>query len=247
MGLTIKKRTIVERLTAESQLNSGGVVRNLADLVNRRIESPSIRRILLAAVDSFSKTGFHAASTRDIAKKAKLSPAAVYVHFQSKEELLYTVVTIMSEWVFDQVTAAARERERPVERLRRVVQVHVASHAAMRTAMFVANFQFNSLNAVQRKKILRYRDAIEQLFEECIQAGCDEGSFHVQNIGLTRVAVVSLCVSVLNWFSPGGKLSPEQVGDYYADLVLSMLRADTLRKTNESESAEIARLSGATK
>jgi AcrR family transcriptional regulator len=226
MGLGIKKRTIVERLTAESSMNSGGVVRNLADLFNRRIESPSIRRILLAAVDSFSRTGFHAASTRDIAKKAKLSPAAVYVHFQSKEELLYTVVTLMSEWVFDQVSAAARERGSPAERLRRVVQVHVASHAAMRTAMFVANFEFHSLNAAQRKKILRYRDAIEKLFEDCIRAGCEDGSFHVPDISIARVAVVSLCVSVLNWFSPGGRLSPEQVGDYYADLVLSMLRTD---------------------
>ncbi|MBR1125690.1 TetR family transcriptional regulator [Bradyrhizobium lablabi] len=226
MGLGIKKRTIVERLTAESSMNSGGVVRNLADLFNRRIESPSIRRILLAAVDSFSKTGFHAASTRDIARKAKLSPAAVYVHFHSKEELLYTVVTLMSEWVFDQVSAAARERGRPAERLRRVVQVHVASHAAMRTAMFVSNFEFHSLNAAQRKKILRYRDAIEKLFEDCIRAGCEDGSFHAADIGITKVAVVSLCVSVLNWFSPGGRLSPEQVGDYYADLVLSMLRAD---------------------
>jgi AcrR family transcriptional regulator len=226
MGIGIKKRTIVERLTAGSSMNSGGVVRNLADLFNRRIESPSIRRILLAAVDSFSKTGFHAASTRDIAKKAKLSPAAVYVHFQSKEELLYTVVTLMSEWVFDQVSAAARERGRPAERLRRVVQVHVASHAAMRQAMFVANFQFNSLNAAQRKKVLQYRDAIEKLFEDCIRAGCEDGSFHATDISITRVAVVSLCVSVLNWFSPGGRLTAEQVGDYYADLVLSMLRAD---------------------
>jgi AcrR family transcriptional regulator len=224
MGIGIKKRTIVERLTAESSMNSGGVVRNLADLFNRRIESPSIRRILLAAVDSFSRTGFHAASTRDIAKKAKLSPAAVYVHFHSKEELLYTVVTIISEWVFDQVSAAARERGRPAERLRRVVQVHVASHAAMRTAMFVANFEFHSLNATQRKKILRYRDAIEKLFEDCIRAGCEDGSFHAPDISITRVAVVSLCVSVLNWFLPDGRLSPEQVGDYYADLVLSMLR-----------------------
>ena len=239
MGLGIKKRTIVERLTAESAINSGGVVRNLADLFNRRIESPSIRRILLAAVDSFSKTSFHAASTRDIARKAKLSPAAVYVHFQSKEELLYTVVTIISEWVFDQVNAAARERGSPAERLRRVVQVHVASHAAMRTAMFVANFEFHSLNAAQRKKILRYRDAIEQVFEGCIRAGCEEGSFHVQNIGVTRVAVVSLCVSVLNWFSPRGNLSAEQVGDYYADLVLGMLHADVNCTKSGSEASNL--------
>lgn len=52
----------------------------------------------------------------------------------------------------------------------------------------------------------------------------------MENIGLTRVAIVSLCVSVLNWFSPSGKLSPEQVGDYYADLVLSMLTAQASRR-----------------
>jgi hypothetical protein len=61
----------------------------LPDLFQRRVESPSIRRLLLAAVDSFWKSGFHASSTRDIAKRAKLSPAAVYVHFKSKEELLF--------------------------------------------------------------------------------------------------------------------------------------------------------------
>src|SRR6202012_436182 len=152
MAPGIKSRTIVERLTAASAVNSASGVRNLADLFNRRIESPSIRRILLAAVDSFSKTGFHAASTRDIAKKAKLSPAAVYVHFQSKEELLYTVVIIISEWVYDRGIAASREHGSPADRLRRVVQVHVASHAAMRTAMFVTNFEFDSLNATQRRK-----------------------------------------------------------------------------------------------
>lgn len=136
-------------------------------------------------------------------------------------ELLYTVVNLMSEWVFEQVSAAARERGRPAEQqLRRVVQVHVASHAAMRTPMFVANLEFHSLNAAQRKKILRYRDAIEKLFEDCIRAGCEDGSFHVPDISITRVAV-GLALRFRAELVLTG-----QVGNYYADWVLSMLRAD---------------------
>jgi AcrR family transcriptional regulator len=235
MGLNIKKRTIVERLTAESSGYSGSAIRNLADLFNRRIESPSVRRILLAAVDNFAKSGFHAASTRDIAKQAKLSPAAVYVHFKSKEELLYTVVTIISEWVLDHMIDAAQEGATASERLRRMVKVHVTCHAAMRTAVFVSNFEFHSLNTAQRKKILRYRDAIEQLFRECLQAGCDQGSFQVPDIGIAKVAIVSLCVSVLNWYSPRGELSPEQVGELYADLVLSMVCAKAPVEIAEEE------------
>src|SRR5450631_2883623 len=69
----------------------------LPDLFQRRVESPSVRRLLLAAVDSFWKNGFHASSTRDIAKRAKLSPAAVYVHFKSKEELLFTIIVVVAE------------------------------------------------------------------------------------------------------------------------------------------------------
>ena len=47
-------------------------------------------RLLTAAVAAFGAKGFHATSTRDIARAASLSPAAVYVHHQSKDCLLYT-------------------------------------------------------------------------------------------------------------------------------------------------------------
>ena len=40
-------------------------------------------RLLTAAGIAFSKRGFHATSTRDIAAAAGMSPAAVYVHHES--------------------------------------------------------------------------------------------------------------------------------------------------------------------
>ena len=46
-------------------------------------------RIMLAAADAFAQRGFHATTTRDIASRAGLSPAGVYVHFTSKEVLLF--------------------------------------------------------------------------------------------------------------------------------------------------------------
>ena len=42
-----------------------------------------------AAAHAFADKGFHATTTRDIASGAGLSPAGVYVHFGSKEELLF--------------------------------------------------------------------------------------------------------------------------------------------------------------
>lgn len=235
-----RKRNFVDRLTAELSRDPNDTVDNVAALFGRRVESPSIRRILLAAVEHFSKHGFHGSSTRDIAKRAKLSPAAVYVHFRSKEQLLYTVVAIISDWVLDQMNEAARHEGTPAERLRRLVRAHVSSHAAMRSALYLAEYEFTVLEATDRRKILRIRDAIEAQFEDCIRAGAADGSFKVNNLSLTKVAVVSLCISVLNWFSPRGELSPEQVGDLYADLVLSMMQAPSTVDARQAVAARPA-------
>jgi hypothetical protein len=91
----------------------------------------------------------------------------------------------------------------------------------------------------QRKKILRY----EKVFGDCIQAGCENGNFDVRDVSIARVAAVSLCVSVLNWYSPGGRLSAEQVGDLYAELVLSMMGAKRPVEDIARRRPELRRLS----
>jgi AcrR family transcriptional regulator len=244
MATSTRKRTIADRLTAEPAREPQAPIENVVDLFTRRVESTSVRRILLAAVDNFSKYGFHASSTRDIAKRAKLSPAAVYVHFRSKEELLFTLVVVISEWVLERMEATLREGGNPVERLSRLVQTHVASHAAMRSALFVAEYQFGLMNPAQRRKILKIRDALEAMFEDCLVDGIREGSFTIANVRLTRVAIVSLCITVLNWFSPRGELSPDQVGALYADLVLSMVHASPRPAPGDATLARALTLKG---
>ena len=52
------------------------------------VEPASSRRLLQAALDAFAAQGYRATTTRDIAQRAGLSPAGVYVHFGSKADLL---------------------------------------------------------------------------------------------------------------------------------------------------------------
>src|SRR4051794_6434574 len=52
------------------------------------------RRLLMGAVDAFAERGYHATTTRDIASRAGMSPAALYVHYRSKEELLFQLIRI---------------------------------------------------------------------------------------------------------------------------------------------------------
>ncbi|MBL0918567.1 MAG: TetR/AcrR family transcriptional regulator [Hydrogenophaga sp.] len=195
----------------------------LTDLVQKRVDSPTVRRLLLAGIECFWRDGFHASSTRDIAKRAKLSPAAVYVHFASKEDLLFTIILAVAERLRDRLRELAEQGGSPTDLLKRLVHAYVAFPARMYKASLVANREFNSLTPSQRKQVVKIRDELEQIVGDCLERGKAAGEFRFADLSITRMAVVSLCRSTLLWYSPRGRLSPEEIGDQYLPLVLGMV------------------------
>lgn len=199
----------------------------LTELFQNRVDSPTVRRLLLAGVEAFWRDGFHASSTRDIAKRAQLSPAAVYVHFKAKEDLLCDIILYVAEHLRDRLREAADKGGSPTELLSRLVHAYVALPARMYKASLVANREFNSLTVSQRKQIVKIRDELEAIVGNCLESGKASGEFSFDDLSITRMAVVSLCRSTLLWYSPRGRCTPEELGDYYVDLVLGMVRGKT--------------------
>lgn len=195
----------------------------LTELFVNRVESATVRRLLLAGADAFWRDGFHASSTREIARRAKLSPAAVYVHFKAKEDLLFTIIQAVSENLRDRLVELASEGGTPTELLCRLVQAYVAIPARMYKASLVANREFGSLTPSQRRKIVKIRDELEQIVGNCLAAGNASGEFSFEDLSITRMAVLSLCRSTLFWYSPRGRFTPEQVADKHVQLVLGMV------------------------
>ena len=54
----------------------------------------SSRRLLMAALEAFATLGFEGATTREIAGRAQMSPAAVYVHYKAKLDLLQEICEV---------------------------------------------------------------------------------------------------------------------------------------------------------
>ena len=76
------------------------------------------QRELQALARTFAARGYHGTSTRDIADRAGLSPAGVYVHFASKEDLFYRITLIGHQQTLrNAVQAAAAAGPGPAERL----------------------------------------------------------------------------------------------------------------------------------
>jgi AcrR family transcriptional regulator len=199
--------------------------------------SNSISRLLMGALESFADRGFHGTTTRDIASRARLSPAAVYVHYRSKEELLYLIMRITHEEILRQMQDASRRHTAPVDRIRALVKAHVVFHARRHTAARVANHELPALEPGHRRQVLSIRAEIEGLMERAILDGIASGDFHVDVVKATNFAILSLGIGVSRWFRPRGRLSPEILGNLYADLVAGMLAPSARRRSRARSGA----------
>jgi AcrR family transcriptional regulator len=182
---------------------------------------------MIAAVEIFAEQGFHGSSTRQIAKDAGMSPAAVYQHYRSKEDLLYAITWTATKTLADRMESVATQPGSATERLSRLVSTHAAHNAALHTAARVANAELHSLRPKQRKGIVAIRDGIDALFDDCLREGSRSGEFTLTDLAMTRIALISLGIAVSRWYSPDGRLTPQEVGEIYAMLALRIVGIDT--------------------
>lgn len=183
------------------------------------------RRLLLAAVEAFAERGFHATTTRDIASRAGMSPAALYIHYRTKEELLYQISRVGHERSVRILTEAGNSAVSPADRLAAAVRAFVRWHAERHTTARVVQYELNALAEEHYAEIVALRRRSEEILRGILQDGVAAGDFTVPDVRGTALAVLSLCVDVARWFRSGGTRTPEEIGELYAGLVLRMVGA----------------------
>ena len=188
------------------------------------ITPDAARRLVTAAVQAFAERGYHATTTRDIAGRAGMSPAALYIHYKTKEELLYQISKVGHQRSLAMLTEAREAEGSAAERLAAAVRVFVRWHAEHHTTGRVVQYELGALAPEHYTEIVALRRQSEEAIRSIIGDGVADDEFDVPDVSGTTLAVLSLCIDVARWFNPDGRRTPDEVGALYADLVLRMVR-----------------------
>jgi len=186
------------------------------------ITPDAARRMLIAAAQAFADKGYHATTTRDIAARAGMSPAAVYIHYRSKEDLLFQISKIGHERSLKLLTAV--QDPDPADRMAATVAAFASWHAEFRTTARVVQYELGALSPEHHAVVAELRRKIETHVRVIVEDGVKSGAFQVPDQNGAALAVLSLCIDVARWYRPDGKRTPREIGELYADLVLRMLR-----------------------
>lgn len=191
--------------------------------------SASRERLASAATRAFAERGFHATTTRDIAAAAGMSPAAVYVHHSSKEQLLHSISErgheVSRQLVRDAIAASDDPREQVAGVIRAMSENHAENHVVAR----VVNYELDALSPEHHEQILGLRQQISGALQAVVERGVAAGVFSTPHPRMAANALLSLAVDVARWYDDAGAWTPAEVGDFNADLALRIVGARPTR------------------
>lgn len=182
-------------------------------------------RLMEAAADAFADKGFHATTTRDIASRAGLSPAGVYVHFASKEDLLYAICRRGHTAARDMIVTAARQSTSPTEAIAAILTNFSRWHAAQYRVARIIQYEFGHLTPEHSEALSDLRREIDVVVRSVLTEGVARGEFDSEEVRDTALALLSLCVDVARWYRPDGHRTPAQIGETTSRLGLRLLGA----------------------
>lgn len=182
-------------------------------------------RLLAAAAAAFAEKGFHGTTTRDIAGAAGMSPAAVYVHHKSKEELLYLISRDGHAATLDVVREARATATDPVAQLAAVSRAFAEYHALHHTVARIVNYELAALSDAHRVEIDLIRTGIDRELRDLVSSGVAAGAFETPDPALAATALASMGIDIARWYREDGAWTPQQIGDHYADLALRLVGA----------------------
>lgn len=182
-------------------------------------------RLMDAAIAAFSAKGFHGTSTRDIANAAGMSPAALYVHHRSKEDLLYEIATVGHEQTLHIVAEAESLDEDPTAKFTALIRGYFMHHLRTHTMARVINYEMNALTEEHLDEIRQIRRKIDRLIHKVIEEGVSSGAFHTPDPRMTAVALESMGIDIARWFEGKGHWTQDEIADRYVAMALRLVGA----------------------
>lgn len=178
-----------------------------------------------AALALIAQHGYEAMSMRQLAERVGVQAAALYRYFPTKESLLFALMRQHMEELIASWGNAQPATTDAAARLAAFVGNHIGFHVARRHSTHVSNMELRSLSRDNLSQILRMRTAYERELRTILRDGAEDGSFAVDDVGLTAMAIIQMITGVIVWFRPDERLSVDQVGDTYLTMTMRLVGA----------------------
>jgi TetR/AcrR family transcriptional regulator, cholesterol catabolism regulator len=183
------------------------------------------RQIFVAASKLFIEKGFDGASMSDIAEAVQITKAGLYHFVDSKEDLLFTIVSFGMDRLDTDVIEPARNEADPLKRLTLIVRNHAMNVGRVTTdigsPLAIVVDQTSGLSAENRRTIDARKRAYFDLLHGTLSDLKTSGQLR-EGVDATTAAfsIIGAVMWIARWRKAEGRLALEEVADQMTQVVL---------------------------
>ena len=195
-------------------------------MVERRLrgKEQQERRILTAAGRLFWKKGYLGTSIDEIAKGADVNKATIYYYFKDKASILNELISIPLKELINQALPIAQMNLMPDKKLEALVASHIAWQASHPGIAGIGHVERKNLPAHAYRRYIRMRDDYEEIIRKTIEDGVRQGAFNCKEVRLATMFALGLVNSIMQWFSPRGRLTADEIAKQACRFILKALK-----------------------
>jgi AcrR family transcriptional regulator len=190
------------------------------------------KKILYAAGRLFWQKGYRATTVDDIARAGRINKATIYYYFKNKAFLLFEIVCGIMQEALANARPLLSSALRPREKLRVLILQHTKWILSLKWPA-MGQMERRNLPARLLSEYLVLRDEYEAIFKDIIEEGIRQSEFRRLDPQLCSRFILGLLNSFLDWYKPGGSLSPEAIAGQAYDFILQSIRTAERPKTRK--------------
>jgi TetR/AcrR family transcriptional regulator len=192
---------------------------------NRRYRQFTERRleILRSAASAFTRSGFTRATMGEIAAKVQMAKGNLYYYFPSKQDLLFFCQYESLGRLINEASTITKSKLDADEQLRAMIVCHIRTILEELPGS-TAQTDFRSLPPPLLRKVIKKRDRYEEAYRFVIERGVKQGVFRKCNVKTAVWAILGALNWSVQWFSPEGEITVDQLGREFADFFVNALK-----------------------
>jgi len=161
-----------------------------------------------------------------VADALGLQKGSLYAHIGSKEELLFDVANDGGDRFLERAELALNLDATATQRLHALMAGHVETAIEHLDAASVFLTEWRYLSDAPRATIRSKRDRYEAIATTIVQDGITSGEFRADaDVRFAVLLFLSAGNWVYEWVRPEGSLTPTEIGERFAELIVRGLQA----------------------
>lgn len=175
--------------------------------VNRRNE------LIATAAKLFKEKGFHATTTRDIAKASNMQAGSPFYHFATKQELLFVGIESSLLDCLSGLKAIAAASLSPLDYFRALTRLHLGRLLDTNSGIVpMVVDEWRHLEGDHREQVIAIRKQFDLLWRQAF-VRLKEADLVSRADTLAVAYFLSALHGVVHWYRPDGHLSSDEIAD----------------------------------